>query len=209
MESTDALISPCRCSGSLKYIHESCLKTWLASKLTDIENANCEICKTEFLMDFVVTSKCSPAEAFGDGLSHCLFVPLLLVVLGLLFVIIFVIGKNLMEGKDSDMGYAITLMATCCLSSIVLTLLVINALKEACVRRNLREWRIFSQEFEDYIDTEQAEFKTEMNLDLSQFPKVVRFNGKMVRTVPNTENQVAPDQGIEENGPSDNAFISI
>ncbi|XP_065062335.1 E3 ubiquitin-protein ligase MARCHF4-like [Rhopilema esculentum] len=37
----EQLISPCRCSGSLQYVHESCLVQWLQSKMVQ----NCELCQ--------------------------------------------------------------------------------------------------------------------------------------------------------------------
>lgn len=52
------LISPCKCDGTMKYIHALCLKEWLASKWTLKENGfscsyywkslECELCKTTF-----------------------------------------------------------------------------------------------------------------------------------------------------------------
>ena len=52
------LISPCKCSGSMKYIHYNCLKNWLKSKIefdnTDliitysINKIQCELCKETF-----------------------------------------------------------------------------------------------------------------------------------------------------------------
>ena len=39
----EALISPCRCCGSVKWIHESCLVHWMKSSLKD----SCELCRTK------------------------------------------------------------------------------------------------------------------------------------------------------------------
>ncbi|XP_018331016.1 E3 ubiquitin-protein ligase MARCH8 [Agrilus planipennis] len=40
------LLSPCYCSGSLKYVHQSCLQQWLAA--SDIRS--CELCKFNFIL---------------------------------------------------------------------------------------------------------------------------------------------------------------
>ncbi|KAK6171611.1 hypothetical protein SNE40_019762 [Patella caerulea] len=45
-ESNNQLISPCLCSGSLKYIHSACLQKWIKSS----EKRNCELCKFEYMM---------------------------------------------------------------------------------------------------------------------------------------------------------------
>ena len=57
-ESLNPLFSPCKCSGTMKYIHLDCLKEWLNSKKVTKENAfsrtyfwktlECELCKTTF-----------------------------------------------------------------------------------------------------------------------------------------------------------------
>ena len=52
------MISPCKCSGSLKYIHLECLRTWLSRKENVKSTAavisyswkafHCELCKSEY-----------------------------------------------------------------------------------------------------------------------------------------------------------------
>jgi hypothetical protein len=52
------LINPCKCSGSMEYIHYKCLKNWLFSKIQNkdsditisynISNFKCELCKENF-----------------------------------------------------------------------------------------------------------------------------------------------------------------
>ena len=58
-ESTeDPLISPCKCAGTMKFIHLNCLKEWLRSKVSSnitekgmsfhIKDLTCELCKSDF-----------------------------------------------------------------------------------------------------------------------------------------------------------------
>ena len=57
-ELDNPLITPCKCSGSVKYIHLGCLKTWLAKRLNAVKNSHCitinwlplscEMCKAPF-----------------------------------------------------------------------------------------------------------------------------------------------------------------
>ncbi|CAG9321062.1 unnamed protein product [Blepharisma stoltei] len=59
-EPENPMISPCKCSGSVKYIHFNCLLRWISSRLAVKSNENlnsyywksavCEICKQEFPM---------------------------------------------------------------------------------------------------------------------------------------------------------------
>jgi hypothetical protein len=40
----DKMISPCECSGSIKYVHEECIQKWINIKRSNI----CETCKSTF-----------------------------------------------------------------------------------------------------------------------------------------------------------------
>lgn len=54
----DPLISMCRCSGTMKYIHYSCVRSWIALNMIDkqteyytsisFKNLKCEICKMDY-----------------------------------------------------------------------------------------------------------------------------------------------------------------
>ena len=58
----DPLLSPCKCSGSLKFVHFKCLQIWIQSRLhLDKNNGivsiewtglSCELCKTSFPLSF-------------------------------------------------------------------------------------------------------------------------------------------------------------
>ena len=57
-ESDNPLFAPCKCAGTMKYIHIKCLQTWLKSKLYIkdlpqvlsyyLRSFECELCKTQF-----------------------------------------------------------------------------------------------------------------------------------------------------------------
>jgi hypothetical protein len=50
-ETNASLITPCFCSGSLKYVHQECLQRWIKS--SDIKR--CELCKYPFAMQAKVS----------------------------------------------------------------------------------------------------------------------------------------------------------
>ncbi|CAD8078261.1 unnamed protein product [Paramecium primaurelia] len=60
--SNNPLLNPCKCSGSIKYIHLECLKTWLRMKLENRQSENCivylwknlecELCKYNYPSKF-------------------------------------------------------------------------------------------------------------------------------------------------------------
>lgn len=45
-DAENPLLSPCYCSGSLKYVHQACLRQWLAAS----ETRSCELCKFNFIL---------------------------------------------------------------------------------------------------------------------------------------------------------------
>lgn len=45
-DAQNPLLSPCYCSGSLKYVHQSCLQQWLTAS----DTRSCELCKFNFIL---------------------------------------------------------------------------------------------------------------------------------------------------------------
>lgn len=206
------LISPCRCQGSVKYIHEECLKTWLVSQEEDLEQGQCELCKTKYKMEFIVRQRCNPRNTCGEGLTHCLFIPLLTAVLGLLVLIIYLLAdRYLAEAeRDDQKGYTIALIIACGVSGSVMFILVINSFKTACLTKRMEEWHIYSQEFphEEAVENkdedtskedtttimqniqdpttlrQRSEIITEIDGPLPVFliPPVSRFSGSRIET---------------------------
>ena len=87
-ELTGKLIAPCKCSGSVKYIHEECLKTWLVSQNVDLKLANCELCNNFYKMEIKLGVKFLPKESLRHGLQNILALVCLSVFLVCLIVII-------------------------------------------------------------------------------------------------------------------------
>jgi hypothetical protein len=144
------LITPCKCSGTVKYIHEECLKTWIISQEGDIDEGQCELCKTQFLMEFKIGKQCSPKESVKNGWSPFLYLPVLFAVMIMLFLVIYLLAEryiSISQGNN-EKGYTIALMITCGISGLVLLLLIVNTLKEICLVAKLEEWHIFSQNFD-------------------------------------------------------------
>ena len=44
---SEPLIQPCKCSGTMKYVHTSCLQKWILHK----KNYTCPVCKEEFTIE--------------------------------------------------------------------------------------------------------------------------------------------------------------
>jgi len=82
------LIAPCNCSGTVKYIHEECLKTWLVSQNIDLKYASCELCNNSYKMEIKIGLKFLPQQVCKQGLQNLLALICLIIFLGCLLVII-------------------------------------------------------------------------------------------------------------------------
>ena len=57
-ENISKLLYPCACSGSIKYIHDHCLREWIKTKNIRIKNYKCELChKKLFLKRLYIEEK--------------------------------------------------------------------------------------------------------------------------------------------------------
>lgn len=98
------LIAPCLCIGSVKYIHESCLRSWIITSNTPQENLNqtnqmildktsCELCKFQYILNEVKKPQCSRTKTCNfleKVLSLLLVTSITLSVMGyILYIIIY------------------------------------------------------------------------------------------------------------------------
>lgn len=72
----DYLFSPCLCTGSIKSIHQYCLKKWILAQgdFNGTKQINCELCKYEFKMKYEFKKKfyCMNVKYFlREMLSVC------------------------------------------------------------------------------------------------------------------------------------------
>lgn len=203
-ESTaNKFIAPCLCTGSVKYVHEECLKTWIVSQADDCSVSKCELCKYAFVMDFNISTHCSLKQALTDGLSQCLFIPMMLIVLCMLCLILFLLLDKFIQGdkvKD-EKGYLISLFITCLMSACVIVYLIVNAFRESCCAERLDAWHILtkpqksvcSSPIEELpskfsiLDDEQTGIENSIPARLDQPPVIVipdkiRFRGRLLST---------------------------
>ena len=176
-----SLISPCRCRGSLKFVHEECLKTWLVSLDGRIDEAKCELCKTQFQMEFKIRNKCRPGESCKESTSQCLFMPLLLAVVAMLVAIAYLLGESYMENEE-DRGYTLALMITCSVSALIILGIVVNGLKETCCRAVLAEWCILNQTFDEPEEDEPEPQEAPEVPRVMVIPRTIQIGGRKVET---------------------------
>lgn len=181
---TSQLLSPCKCSGSIKYIHEECLKTWLVSHCEDLADATCELCKSGLLMEFKMRYKCNPKQSCTSGLNSCMFVPVLGAIVIILFIIVYLLADRYLNSSSGseEKGYTIALIITCAVSGIILSGLIVTSLKEACFQAKLDDWKIFSQNFSEDEQVEPANLDNWPDSQVLVVPESTKVSGVKVKT---------------------------
>ena len=44
------MLSPCRCNGTIKYVHKSCLTKWRNANLNQLSFYRCLVCETDYII---------------------------------------------------------------------------------------------------------------------------------------------------------------
>eukprot|EP01016_Furgasonia_blochmanni_P036438 TRINITY_DN4163_c0_g2_i5.p1 TRINITY_DN4163_c0_g2~~TRINITY_DN4163_c0_g2_i5.p1 ORF type:complete len:716 (-),score=53.39 TRINITY_DN4163_c0_g2_i5:818-2965(-) len=165
------LIAPCKCAGSVRWIHDECLKTWLVSQNKDINTAACELCHHPYKMEFTYKIKFYPRLVLEEGILNLLtLIFMFLLVLGLSFVMFLLFEKwgedkaslseyeELMNNQDpnfderewrqrkANVNYRLALIIICGVVLAVLVLLLVVSVRESFFLDEVTKWKIF-----DYV----------------------------------------------------------
>jgi hypothetical protein len=84
------LIRPCKCQGSMKYIHEICLKKWI-DKQDDMNEPKCEICKYKYKISKIYIYKFSKKKCWDTIKSVSIVMVIVTIILVLLLSITYII----------------------------------------------------------------------------------------------------------------------
>ena len=80
----DIFLSPCLCQGSMKYVHEKCLKQWIPGRVKKFKKSECEICKANYKIEFFY-------EYIYSKHKFCKFIERFFTALGIIILMIFII----------------------------------------------------------------------------------------------------------------------
>ncbi|KAL7639212.1 UNVERIFIED_CONTAM: hypothetical protein RMT77_010746 [Armadillidium vulgare] len=95
-EGPDTLISPCRCSGTMQFIHESCLKKWLDVSKSK-KAASCELCNYQYNRHkkFRLRHWELPSCSRVDKILHSIFLLCLIIMATCATITIYCFKQNL------------------------------------------------------------------------------------------------------------------
>ncbi|OMJ92795.1 hypothetical protein SteCoe_4334 [Stentor coeruleus] len=134
-----ALVSSCSCTGSQKYVHEECLKTWLLNKKQE-NLGQCELCKTDFRMKFEVISIWMPFKDIKTCKSWapCLISVLLLAAITYICYISFENKSNSLVTTTGSVILGFICIA-CCAKSFF-------SMFRVCFVRKIQNWKIIDND---------------------------------------------------------------
>ena len=144
------LIAPCLCEGSIKYVHQSCLKKWLIKSKIRPELSRCEICKDKYYIRYYKDKKI-------DKNAYKRFVLYIFcLIIGMVFILCFFIiclyhvvfdEKNIKK-KTKIIYFIISIF----ISIIVLStssLIVICCFRKKCSEKVFENFEIIDKSYYD------------------------------------------------------------
>ncbi|OMJ87491.1 hypothetical protein SteCoe_10827 [Stentor coeruleus] len=133
------MISPCHCNGSLKYVHQHCLKLWLLkSDKSEIDISSCEVCKTKFVMNFKYSHMLTPCNEYSCK-SWLPFLISCVMIIGIL--------SFYYQGYFKSDSQGIMIIVISVIFSIIgLTCLILSGIKmsQVCIEKKVNEWSILN-----------------------------------------------------------------
>ena len=146
----DPLIIPCKCEGTIKYVHQSCLKKWLIKSKIRPELSRCEICKDKYYIRYYKDKKI-------DKNAYKRFVLYIFcLIIGMVFILCFFIiclyhvvfdEKNIKK-KTKIIYFIISIF----ISIIVLStssLIVICCFRKKCSEKVFENFEIIDKSYYD------------------------------------------------------------
>lgn len=135
------LISPCKCSGTLKFCHSECLKLWILQRFPSIIDSSCEICKENYKLNIGYSKQWS--NSLNDmKRSECMKKMLILLVTLVIFSIITVVAFVRYMDFTNKMTASIIVVVLCSSALITNILLLIRVYICSHIEMKISFWKI-------------------------------------------------------------------
>ena len=147
------LIEPCNCSGSMKFVHEDCMKKSILSKSKSFGSVSCEVCKTRIRMQVRFINKFSCNCVKEDIYKLGLFIILSGIITTIMSLIIaYLINSASDKNTLSAKVYLSIVLLACFCINLALIFLFYKTFKLACFNLSISDWYIFSAEKNENLD---------------------------------------------------------
>ena len=146
-EHSSDLISVCKCEGSIKFVHEKCIKTWVETTNKDVKGAVCELCSTKLVVSYKVSKECSVRRAFGESIEKTFLGFIALVLLAVTTIVTIVQSENISEMSGTDKITRFIIIGLCLLGSMVLFSVVVYYFWQAFITKDVVDLRVLPKTF--------------------------------------------------------------
>jgi hypothetical protein len=174
----------------MKYVHQECLKTWVASRSEDLAKVTCELCKYTFKMHFDFKTTCALRSRARCNPSCILRYSITIVlILCLISAASSIIDQLSNKGHANHDGLIIGLIVTCLLMLMLGVSLATSIVSDIKCVNQIQDWSILdytpqrrrnrSAKVQNYDNpTEVNEDQGRTNLQqVYVVPNVVRVRG--------------------------------
>ena len=141
-------IVPCKCQGSLKHVHEVCLKVWIISRHPRLERPRCELCNEYFAIVRTSSSRCTPQRAFRESRLQCLLLIVLILGQGWIVAATVPILEDLLRSSETGQvkSEALSLIILSALATVIFLASIVHTAKESCITSSQHQWSVLSTE---------------------------------------------------------------
>lgn len=189
---SNPIICPCRCNGTMKYIHEECLKSWIMSQNSDLYEFSCDVCKTPLDMEFKFKTVLSCKNFENECLKIVIF-PFVIFLVSTVFGIVIVYTANGVINDNlslSEKIYLSIVLMTCVIMLLTLVIVFIKSLRAGCCKRKMALWKIKPSNYHN-TDERDRTMLTENILKETQSPataaEIIPFEGTQLDLNQSTE----------------------
>ena len=151
------LITPCRCAGSIRFVHEECLKAWVLSQ-GRLSGTACELCQTVYDMDYKIGKVCMPKALIQIREPMSVMLYSLCGVLALVSYLVYTMLGYLWSPSTTteQAKYVCGLLGLCIFMFLVFFGVFLVVLAKLCVRQSLKFWAIKSLAEADNCESEHS-----------------------------------------------------
>ena len=137
------LISPCRCIGSISYVHENCLKTWITSKNENLSDAKCELCNTIFHMNWETKNECIYHTLVRQKSTKTLLFPALLIYEILTcYILVNILQRFSDENNIVGKVVLLVLVVLATIGFVFIMYVLVISVKNLYITKVVKNWRI-------------------------------------------------------------------
>jgi hypothetical protein len=135
------LIKACKCTGTLGFTHEACLKNWLSSKFPNILESHCEICGFKYKVKVKTKTRCGvPKETEAKNILCCKLIVSSLILS--VMIAILCISVFCLLDFETKLGYSISVLIVVGVFMAMNLVLLARYIVKMTLQTYVLEWTI-------------------------------------------------------------------